>query len=191
MLVEHAPAGKRDASLPIAQRGVHVDVALPGEPCDNQAGVADDCPVLILDEGQLALGRFGEAPPGIEQHDLIGDVRFPQEAFYLEAEWTGIGDAPGLAELVQSERHHEEPRGARLERTPGDVLRPATTAPPFQRDIAASPTSDMITGGRHSAITFAACPNLPVFSILTSPFFSQWRRSDQTWSTPIVPSSHH
>ena len=70
------------------------------------------CSVFILDEGQLALRRFGEAPPGIEWHDLIGDVRLPQEAFYLEAEWTGIGDAPSLAELVQSDRHHEEPRGA-------------------------------------------------------------------------------
>jgi hypothetical protein len=81
MLVKHAPECKRDASLPIIERGIHVDVALSREPPDNQGGVADDRSVLILDEGQLALRRFGEAPPGIERHDLVGDIRFPQEAF--------------------------------------------------------------------------------------------------------------
>jgi hypothetical protein len=35
---------------------------------------------------------------------------------------------------------------------------------PFFRDIA-NPVNAMITGGRHSAITFAACPNLPIFCI--------------------------
>src|SRR5512132_4026703 len=101
MLVEEAPERERDASLPIVERGIHVDVALLGQPPDDQAGIADDRPVLVLDEGQLALGRFGEAPPGIERHDLVDDVRFPQEALYLEAEGTGIGDAPGFTELVQ------------------------------------------------------------------------------------------
>jgi hypothetical protein len=81
---------------------------------------------------------------------------FPQEAFDFEAEWTGIGDTPGLAKLVQSDRHYEEPRRTRLERTPGDVLRPATTASPFLRDVAASPIRDMITGGRHKAMILAA-----------------------------------
>src|SRR5512132_718275 len=181
MLVEEAPERERDASLPIVETGIHVDVALLGQPPDDKAGIADDRPVLVLDEGQLALRRFGEAPHGIERHDFIGDVRFPQEAFDLEAERTGIGDAPGLAELVQSDRHHEEPRTTRLERTPGDVRRPATTVPPFFRDSAASPTSDMTTGGRHSAITFAAWASFSIFCISDfRPPIGRWR-SNETW----------
>ena len=134
MLIKHAPERKRDASLPIVERVI------------------------------LALGRFGEAPPGIERHDLIGDVRFPQEAFHLEAEWTGIGDAPGLAELVQSDRHHGEARSGRLERTPGEILRPATV-PLFLRDCAASPISNITTAGRLSATTLATWASLSIFCI--------------------------
>jgi hypothetical protein len=33
------------------------------------------------------------------------------------------------------------------------------------RDSAASPINDMTTGGGHSATTFAACSNLPIFRI--------------------------
>jgi hypothetical protein len=37
--------------------------------------------------------------------------------------------------------------------------------PPFFRDSAASLINDVMTGGGHSATTFAACSNLPIFRI--------------------------
>ena len=56
-----APAGAKrrpgpvgpcdDATLLQHIRQVEVDVALSGEPPDDQGGIADGCPVLILDEG--------------------------------------------------------------------------------------------------------------------------------------------
>ena len=102
---------------------------------------------------------------------------------------------------VQCRRHRRCYRLARLERRrrvnmrklhaapvrrsvgPAGPLAPTTAAPPFFRDSAASPISDMTTGGRHRATTFgAACSNVPSFRIsnFTSPI-SRLRRTDQTW----------
>jgi hypothetical protein len=131
--------------------------------------------------GSLPLGALAKLRLG-SNGDLVSDVRFPQEAFEFEAKGAGIGDAPRLAKLVQSDSHHQEPRSTRLEHTPGEVLRMATIVPRFFGDKAANPINDVTTGGRHSAIAFPAWANLSIFCMSKFiSFFSRWRRCDQTW----------
>jgi hypothetical protein len=83
---------------------------------------------------------------------------------------------------VSVRKLHAAPVRRAVGRAGWDCLPVTTTARPFFRDSAASPINDITTGGRHSATTFVACSNLPMFRISNlSASFSRWRGSDQTW----------
>ena len=82
---------------------------------------------------------------------------------------------------------HAAPVRRSVGRAGADRLPETTAAPPFFRDSAANPMTDMTTGGRHSAITFAASSNLPIFCISNvAPPISRRRRTDDEIDKPFV-----
>jgi hypothetical protein len=125
---------------------------------------------IHLDDGELA-GIMGQSVGGSPRAGRIERAGVNERPIGPAA-GAIVDGADRLARLerrrrVRVRKLHAAPVRRSAGRAGADRL-PATTAKlPFCRDSAANPINDVTTGGRHSAITLAACSNLPSFRIPT------------------------